>query len=256
MQPTRSARSVADGVGEQDVCHRRLTWETTPTPPCGPHGSDAGASPAPAGQAAARPPTGLCGVVDLRVRRGNPGRARARHRLGVRPRPRRPRLVAHQPGRPFLQQPPPVERRSVHGLHGHPPVGQVLDGGVAGAAGPDLGHRRGGIRGIGRRVFHRLPVPTELRLAVDFDQRQGRLQCRRRGRLLQPHELRPDADVAHRVDPARARRARRRTRARGAGPGSCPPAARPSRPRQGRAAGRRCRRPGRLARARPGVTTS
>ena len=41
----------------------------------------------------------------------------------------------YQPGRALLQQPAPVERRAVHGLHGHPPVGQVLDGRVAGPAG-------------------------------------------------------------------------------------------------------------------------
>ncbi len=43
-----------------------------------------------------------------------------------------PGLVAHQSGWSLLQQPPPVERRGIHGLLGHPSVGQVLDGRLAG----------------------------------------------------------------------------------------------------------------------------
>ena len=164
--------------------------------------------------------------------------------------------MAHRPGRPLLQQPPPLERRSVHGLHGHPPVGQVLDGGVAGPARADLGHRRRGVRGVGRRVLHRLPVPAELRLPVDLHQRQGRLQRRRRRRLLQPHELRPDADVAHRADPARARRPGRRPRAGGAGARRRPPPPGPQRAR-GRAARRAAAAADRADwRGRPAATTS
>ena len=93
---------------------------------------------------------------------------------GIRDRPRRPRLVAHQPGRPLLQQPPPVERGAVHGVHGDPPVGQVLDGGLARSAGADLDHRGGRVPRLDRRVLHRVPLSAELRLPVDLDQRQGR----------------------------------------------------------------------------------
>ena len=150
----------------------------------------------------------------------------------------RPRLVAHQPGRPLLQQPASVERRGVHGLLGHSPVGKVLDGRLAGPAVDDVDHRRRGLCGFGRGVLHRLPVPAELRLPVDLHERQGRLQCRRRRRFFQPHEFRPNADVAHRVDPDRASRrwsaptsspcgcegsstrSRSRPRGRAAGPGS------------------------------------
>ena len=136
----------------------------------------------------------------------------------LRPRARRSGLVPLQLGRPLLQQHAPVERRAVHGLPGHPPVGQVLDGGLARPPGHDLDHRRHRVRGLGRGVLHRLPVPVELRLAVDRHQRQGRLQRRRRRRVLQRHELRPDADVAHRADPDRPGRDRRRARADGPGP--------------------------------------
>ena len=211
---------------------------------------------APAGQAPSRPPARLRRLVDLRVRRGQPGHPGPGDPLGHRHRPRRPRLVAHQPGRPLLQQPAPVERRGLHGLHGHPPVGQVLDGRLAGQAGHDLDHRRGGVRGLGRRVLHRLPVPAELRLPVDLDQRQGRLQRRRRRRLLQPHELRPDADVAHRADPDRAGRPGRGPRAGRAGPRGGPPAPGPPSPRAGRRGGRRPWPTRPSGGARPAATTS
>ena len=156
----------------------------------------------PPGQAAARPPARLRGVLGVRVRR-RPAWPRLAVVIasGCRPGPRRSGLVALQPGRALLQQPAPVERRAVHGLAGHPPVGQVLDGRLARPAGPDLDHRRGRVRGLGRGVLHRLPVPAELRLPVDLHQRQGRLQRRRRRRVLQRDELRPDADVAHRAHP-------------------------------------------------------
>ncbi len=77
---------------------------------------------------------------------------------------------------PFLQQPSPVERRAVHGLPGHPLVGEVLDGGLAWEAGDDLDYRGGRLRGLSRRVLHGLSDAAELRLAMDFRQRQGRLQ--------------------------------------------------------------------------------
>ena len=94
-------------------------------------GPAAGAADATAAEAAARPAAGLRGVLGVRVRRGQPGRAGAGDRLRAGHRARRGRLVAHQPGRAFLQQPAPVERRAVHGLDRHPPVGQVLDGRLA-----------------------------------------------------------------------------------------------------------------------------
>ena len=108
------------------------------------------------------------------------GRARRGDRERLCHRARRPRLVAHQPGRALLQQLAPVERGAVHGAAGHPPVGQVLDGGLARPPGADLDHRRGRLPGVGRGVLHRLPVPAELRLPVDRHQRQGRVQRGRR----------------------------------------------------------------------------
>src|SRR2546423_1364318 len=84
--------------------------------------------------------------------------------------------------------------RAVAGAAVHPLVGQVLDGGLARPPDPGLGHRRGRLPGLGRGVLHRLPVPAELRLAVDRHQRQGRVQRGRDRGVLQPDELRPDAD--------------------------------------------------------------
>ena len=197
-----------------------------------------------AGQAAARPPAGLRGVLDLRVRRGLPGRARGGDRVRVRPRAWRPRLVALQPGRAFLQQPAHVERRAVHGAARHPPVGQVLDGRLARPPDDDLDHRRGRLRGLGRGVLHRLPVAAELRLPVDLRQRQGRVQLGRRRRVLQRDEPRPDADVAHRARPDRPDRDRRRARAAGPGARRLAPDRRatPREPRSGTAAPARHRR--------------
>ena len=92
---------------------------------------------------------------------------------------------------------------------------------------------------------------SELRLAVDRHQRQGRVQRGRRRRLLQRDELRPDAVVARRAAPDRPGRDRRRARAAGPGPRRQPPAAASAdgcgapRPPQGRRGGRR----GALARA-------
>ena len=65
--------------------------------------------------------------------------------------------------------------------------------------------------------------PAELRLAVDCHQRQGRVQLGRGRRVLQRHELRPDADVAHRAHPDRADRHRRRARAAGPDARRLPP---------------------------------
>ena len=76
------------------------------------------------------------------------------------------------------------------------------------------------------------------------------------GAFLQPDELRPDADVAHRAHPARARRRGRRPRAGRAGTGRCPPAARPSRARAGPPCGPRPSRTGPTGEARLAVTTS
>ena len=67
------------------------------------------------------------------------------------------------------------------------------------------------------------------------------------GCVLQPHELRPDADVAHRADPDRARRPGRSPRARRAGTRGRPPAPGPPSPGAGGSAGGGRRRPGRVA---------
>ena len=211
------------------------------------------AAAAAARQAPARPAARLRRLVDLHLRRGDAGDPRPGDHLRLRARARRPGLVPLQPGRPLLQQRAPVERRAVHGVHGHPPVGQVLDGGLARPPGHDLDHRRGRVRRLGSGMLHRLPVPVELRLPVDRDQRQGRLQRHRHRRVLQRPELRPDAHVAHRPHPDRPRRDRRRARADGPGPRRRPPAARPhhdpAQPR--RPQDRRRRRRGALARPHP-----
>ena len=139
------------GCGERScVTCRRASCSPTASPPTSPPGSTS----------SAWPPWRPSAVVD---------------RLGLRHRPRGHRLVAHQPCRTFLQQPSPLECRSLHGVYGHPPVGQVLDGCMAGQAGAHLGHGGGRLHGVGRRMLHRLPVPAELRLPVDLHQRQGRL---------------------------------------------------------------------------------
>ena len=138
----------------------------------------------PPGKLLPGPPARLRRLLDICVRRGQPRRARGGDRVRVRHRGRRGGLVAHQPGGPFLQQPAPVERGAVHGLPGHPPVGEVLDGCLAGPPGDDLDHRGGRLRGLGRGVLHRLPDAAELRLAMDLRQRQGRLQPGRHRRVL------------------------------------------------------------------------
>ena len=80
---------------------------------------------------------------------------------------------------------------------------------------------------VHRGVLHRVPVAAELRLAVDRHQRQGRVQRRRRGGVLQRDELRPDAALAHRADPDHPGRAHRRARAAGPDARRQPPAAEP-----------------------------
>ena len=178
------------------------------------------------------------------------------HRERLRHRAWRARLVAHQPGRALLQQRAPVERGAVHGAAGHPPVGQVLDGRLARPPGADLDHRRGRLPGLDRGVLHRVPVPAELRLPVDRHQRQGRVQRGRGRRVLQPDELRPDADVAHRAAPDPPGRAGRRARPARPHARRQPPAARQRAPRAGRQ-GRPPGRPtGRRGAGRPGATTS
>ena len=83
----------------------------------------------PPGEGSAEDDAGLLG---LRLRGSHPGRPGRGDRVRLRHRPRGHRLVAHRPGGAFFQQPPSVECRGLHGLHGHPLVGQVLDGRLAG----------------------------------------------------------------------------------------------------------------------------
>ena len=129
---------------------------------------------------------------------------------------RRTRLVS--PARPwdistnslhFLGHP------AVHDVHGDPSVGEVLDGRLARTPGVDLGHGRDRFRGVDRDCVHRLPVPEQLRLAVDLFRGQGRTQHRRCRRILQCHQLRADAphpcvlDAPRRRVPDRVARAAR-----------------------------------------------
>ena len=148
-EPAPGSGPVPGGYGRG--CRRPDVDRTSPA---------AGAAHPPAAETAARPAARLCRLLGLRVRGGDAGRAGPGHCLRVRHCDRRHRLVAHQPGRPFLQQHAPVERRAVHGVHGDSPVGQVLDGGLARPPGTDLDHRRGGLRGLGRGVLHRIRGPS------------------------------------------------------------------------------------------------
>ena len=172
----------------------------------------------PARGGAARPAAGVRRLLDLRVRRAHarrPGR-RARLRRGARR--RRGRVVAHLERRALRQLAAPVERGAVLRVHGHPPVGQVLDGGLARQAGADLGHRRGRVRGLDRHGVHRLPVAVELRLAVDQRRGQGRHQLDRHRCLVQRAEPGPDAAVARGAAAPRGRRRHRAARRPGPPP--------------------------------------
>ena len=71
-----------------------------------------------------------------------------------------------------------------------------------GGRGAHLGDRCGRLPGRDRRRLHRLPLPAELRLAVDRQRGQGRAQLGRDRRLLQRRQLRPDVHVPR--DPAAA----------------------------------------------------
>ena len=70
-------------------------------------------------------------------------------------------------------------------VHGHPPVGQVLDGGLARPARADLDHRRVSLPRLDRHRVHRLPGADQLRLAVDRLRGQGRAELGRHRRLVQ-----------------------------------------------------------------------
>ena len=158
----------------------------------------------PPAAAHARPPAGLRGVLDLRIRRPHPRRPRRGDPTGW--------------SWPSWARPGGTSRPTglfVNSLHlwsvevfffamVDPPVGQVLHGRLARQAPGHLDHRRGVVRRLGRRRLHRLPVPAELRLPVDQHPGQGRDQLHRCRRHLQRHQLRPDAHVAHRPPAARA----------------------------------------------------
>ena len=120
----------------------------------------------------------------------------------------RPDLVAHQLARPLRQQPAPVERGAVLLLHGDPPVGQVLHGGVARPPRAHLDDRRGRLPRLDRDRLHRLPGADELRLPVDRVRGEGRHQLLRCRRLLERPRRRPDAAVARDAAAARGRRPR------------------------------------------------
>ena len=166
----------------------------------------AGGQDAAARAAAARPPARLRRVVDLRVRRAHARRARGRPRLGRSSHWRARRGGTRRGVGHFVNSAPPLERGAVLLLHGHPPVGEVLHGRVARRPGADLGDRRVAfLVSIGDGV-HRLPLQTELRLAVDRHAGQGRAQLRRDRRVLQRPRLRSDAALAR--HPAAARSSR------------------------------------------------
>ena len=82
--------------------------------------------------------------------------------------------------------------------------GKFFMGAWRGGRGAHLGHRRDRVPGRDRRRLHRLPLPAELRLAVDRQRGQGRAQLGRDRRLLQRRQLRPDVHVPR--HPAAGRR--------------------------------------------------
>ena len=98
---------------------------------CGPTGCASGRSARCRREAAPRPPAGLRGLVDLRLRRRHDRGAGRGRRLGRDPRPQGTGVVARLRRRALLQQHPSVGRGALLLRHGHPPVGQVLHGRLA-----------------------------------------------------------------------------------------------------------------------------
>ena len=85
-----------------------------------------------------------------------------------------PGLVARHRHRPLLQQHPSVGGRAVLLLHGDPPVGEVLDGGLAGRPRASVDDRCGHLPGRDPVRADRLRLAAELRRAVDLDPGEGR----------------------------------------------------------------------------------
>ena len=107
----------------------------------------------PPGKLLPGPPARLCGVVDLCLRCSQPGHAGHRDRLRLCPGPGRARLVAHRPRRALLQQPSPVERRAFFVFMVIHLWGKFWMAAWRGGRARDLGHRRGGVHGLGRARF-------------------------------------------------------------------------------------------------------
>ena len=107
----------------------------------------------PSGPSAARPPARLYGLVGLRVRCADGRRPGLGDRDGLRARRHGPELVAYLLGRPLRELPSPMECGGVLLLHGHPPVGQVLYGGLARQPAADLGHGCHLLRPVGGGAF-------------------------------------------------------------------------------------------------------
>ena len=116
-----------------------------------------------------------------------------------------------------------LERAVVLHLHGHPPVGEVLDGRLARPSSADLDDRRGVLPGLARHRLHRLPGADQLRLAVDLVRGQGRAERGRYRRLLQCRE--PGTDASDPCMPAALGRRSRGglARAPGSPPRRCAP---------------------------------
>ena len=171
-----------------------------------------------AGEAPPRPPALLRVLLDLRLRRRHDRGAGRRRRLRDDPRPEGAGMVARHQHRALLQRHPPLGGRAVLLRDGRPPLGQVLHGRLARRPGPHLGDRRDHLPGRDRRRLHRLPLPAELRLAVDRQRGQGRAQLGRDRRLLQRRRLRPDVHLPRHPAAAGRGRAGRLARAAGAPP--------------------------------------
>ena len=94
--------------------------------------------------------------------------------VGLRDRVHRPRLVPHHLARPLHQQRALLERPAVLRVHGRPPVGQVLDGGLARPPGDDLDHRGGRVPRLDRSAFTGYLVQTNFDSQwISFEAKDG-----------------------------------------------------------------------------------
>src|SRR5581483_1676683 len=138
------------------------------------------------------------------------------HCHGLHPGAEGTRVVALHRRRSLLQLDAPVVGGALLLLHGHPPVGQVQDGGVARGTRARVDDRRGHLPGGDPLRAHRLRLPAELRCPMDLHPGQGRDELGGCRSVLQPPELRADVQLPR--APASGGRGGTRHRPRAAGP--------------------------------------